>query len=201
MRSLDAAALPDIPDNATALHFGGISLAKGACARAYEALMQRESQALRAIDPNIRAAFIDDELAYRDRIARMIALADIVKVSDEDLDWLANGGRSETLVKDWLEGGAAMVAVTRGGEGVDIHRKGERTRHEAPKAEVVDTVGAGDTFTAGLLAGLKRANLLDPARLRGATLPELAAPVSLALQVAAITVSRAGANPPWQNEL
>ena len=201
-RMIAADDLPDMPDSVSAMHFGAISLIPEPCGNAYEALALREAaNRVISLDPNIRRSFIQDENAYRARLARMIAVADIVKVSDEDLDWLAHGASPGDTVAGWLSEGTSMVAITRGGDGAHIHTCDRRIDVPARKVEIIDTVGAGDSFNGGLLHGLSMAGLLDKAALRRAEPEALRSAVELAVQVAAITVSRAGANPPWVSEL
>jgi fructokinase len=153
------------------------------------------------IDPNIRPGFIRDAYAYRARIARMIAAADIVKLSDEDLHWLEGPGDTDAQAAALLTRGPKLVCITRGAEGVSGYATGRRIDVAAERATVVDTVGAGDTFNAGLLAALDRAGLLTKGAV--ATLTDAAIRDALALgaKAAAVTVSRAGANPPWADEL
>ena len=193
-RMISKTDLPKV--TADALFFGGISLVVEPCGEVYEALMMHETaQRLIMIDPNIRPSFVTDEKRFRARMSRMMASADIVKTSDEDLEWL-NG---TTDVSALLETGSTkVVLLTRGSEGVTVLTKNKEMHVPAQKATVVDTVGAGDTFNAGFLAGLAAQNALSKERLLHA---DLAMAAQLGAQAAAVTVSRAGANPPWKNEL
>lgn len=194
-RMLTPDDLPDVAD-VDALFFGGISLVVDPCGAAYEALMLREAgKRVTMIDPNIRPGFITDERAYRARIERMLTAADIVKISDEDMAWL--GTDADAI----LTAGASLVCVTEGAKGVVAHWRGGSVRAEAQRVQVVDTVGAGDTFNAGLLAGLSRDGLLDRAALQTLDAAKVKPALELGNAAAAITVSRAGANPPWQDEL
>ncbi|WP_170341209.1 carbohydrate kinase family protein [Ruegeria arenilitoris] len=197
----------DMPDQLTAtsaLYFGGISLACEPCADAYAALLDRHG-AERAvmIDPNIRPGFIQDQTRYRTRLNRMIAQADIVKVSDEDLDWIVPGPETlEEKVPLLLQAGPAVVIVTRGSRGATGYLADGRTVSvPVTPVQVVDTVGAGDTFNAGVLAQLHRAGLLTKQALRAISPDDLRTALELGGKVAAVTVSRAGANPPWAHEL
>ena len=192
--------LADLPQtDADALFFGGISLVVEPCGAAYEALMLREApQKVTMIDPNIRPSFITDATAYRARLGRMLGAADIIKTSDEDLEWITGG----TDAADLFETTAAQVILlTRGGDGVTVLTRGGNVAVPAAPATVVDTVGAGDTFSAGFLAHLQNAWQLNKSALAAATLDDLAAAAGFGAKVAAITVSRAGANPPWASEL
>ncbi|MBR2655475.1 MAG: carbohydrate kinase [Loktanella sp.] len=190
----------DLPDTqANALFFGGISLVVEPCAAAYEALMLREaSRAVTMIDPNIRPGFIKDEAAYRARLDRMLAVADIIKTSDEDLAWLTGSDDAAALR---AKTGAAVVLLTRGADGVTVVTKDASFDVPALKADVVDTVGAGDTFSAGFLANLEAQGLLTKSAITGAGQDALTRATAFGARVAAITVSRAGANPPWASEL
>ncbi|SPF79913.1 carbohydrate kinase family protein [Pseudoprimorskyibacter insulae] len=188
--------LPELPDSVEACFFGGISLVSEPAADSYAVLCARESASrVIMIDPNIRPGFIQDEERYRNRLGAMLAKADIIKVSDEDLEWI--GDSPEGLVA----GGAKLVLITKGAEGIDAYTRWGRFSVPAHKATVVDTVGAGDTFNAGLLAGLARDGLLTKDALTDASEQDLTPAIDLGARAAAITVSRAGANPPWANEL
>ncbi len=202
-RMLSHADLPAIPAGIGTLFFGGISLVNDPAAASYEALQARAAQAGRVtmIDPNIRPGFITDEGAYRARIARMIARADLVKLSDEDLHWLAGPGDPVALARGLLDAGPRVVFLTEGASGARAITATQDSFVAATRVTVADTVGAGDTFNAGVLASLHRAGALTKAAL--ATLPDAAldAALSLGTRAAAITVSRAGANPPWAHEL
>ena len=200
-RLLDPAAMPDLPDEVAAVFVGGISLMVEPCGVAYEALALREarSRAL-MLDPNIRPGFIGDEGAYRARLDRLVAAADIVKVSDEDLRWLSGGTGPEAAAEALLERGPRLVCVTEGSRGARGFTVQGEVHAAAAPVEVVDTVGAGDTFNAGLLAGLDRAGVLAKG-LPGMTEAILHDALSLGVRAAAVTVSGAGANPPRLGEL
>ena len=202
-RMLSADALPELPDHISTLFFGGISLVNAPAADTYEALQAREAgRRLLMLDPNIRPAFIaGQEEAYRARITRMIARSDIVKLSDEDLHWLEGKGDPTELAQRILQRGPGLVLITKGAEGaVAVTGAGIRQR-PALRVTVADTVGAGDTFNAGFLAGLSRQRALSRAALRGLSGEALDHALDLGIAAAAVTVSRAGANPPWPHEL
>lgn len=193
-----------LPGDVSALYFGGISLCNPPAADTYLALAEREAgRCAMMLDPNIRPNFISDIPAYRARIARMLAVADIVKVSDEDLGWLYPGPEALTeKLTALLKAGPSVVIMTRGGSGATAYlRDGREVSVAAVPAQVVDTVGAGDTFNAGVLAKAAEMGLLTPGGLASASDQALAAVLGFGAQVAAVTVSRAGANPPWRDEL
>ncbi|MCT8159595.1 carbohydrate kinase family protein [Pseudoruegeria sp. SHC-113] len=194
--------MPKAPEADRAHFFGGISLVSEPGGSAYETLMaQVAPTALTMIDPNIRPGFITDEAAYRARINRMIAIADIVKLSDEDLHWLEGDGEIAPLAQGLLDKGAQLVCITEGAKGARAFWGNEEAFVAATPVEVVDTVGAGDTFNAGVLAGLAQRGTLDKGALAGLTAEDVAHALRLGVKAAAVTVSRAGANPPRLSEL
>ncbi|WP_116083095.1 carbohydrate kinase [Tropicimonas sp. IMCC34011] len=185
-----------------AVFVGGISLVPEPCGGAYEALAKRESgKRLVMLDPNIRQSFIKEDRPFRDRVFRMIASADAVKVSDEDLEWILGPGDIATRAEQMLALGPDLVCVTQGSKGVTAYLPGQEHLVLADRVEVVDTVGAGDTFNAGLLAGLHKAGRLSPGALKRIPTDDLLSALRLGARAAAVTVSRAGANPPWADEL
>jgi fructokinase len=203
-RLLSTADLPALPDNVDALFFGGLSLMTEPCGAAYETLMARESAArVTMIDPNIRPAHIEDGPTYRARLGRLFALADIVKLSDADLRWIEGDGDISDLAHGLLARGPSLVFVTEGARGARVLGAGEELFLPAPRAEVVDTIGAGDTFNAGVLAALHAEGRLNKSALAGIGKDAMAMATALALGIraAAVTVSRAGANPPMAEDL
>ncbi|MBP9184123.1 MAG: carbohydrate kinase [Fuscovulum sp.] len=202
-RMLSVDQLPDLPASVQALFFGGISLVNDPAASTYEALQAREAAArVTMIDPNIRPGFIaGKEAGYRARIERMIARADLVKLSDEDLHWLAGAGDLGDLARGILARGPKAVFITEGAKGARAVTATQDRFVAATPVKVADTVGAGDTFNAGVLASLHAAGALTKAGVAALTAAQLDAALSLGTRAAAVTVSRAGANPPWSHEL
>lgn len=131
----------------------------------------------------------------------MMAAADIVKLSDEDLHWFEGEGTLPDLARGLLEKGAKLVCITEGSKGVTGYTANHEVFVAAEKADVVDTVGAGDTFNAGILAGFERAGCLSKDRIAALTEEEIKDALTLGARAAAVTVSRAGANPPTAAEL
>jgi fructokinase len=201
-RSLTPVQLPDLPDQIDALYFGGISLISEPCADFYAALAARESgRRLIMLDPNIRVSFIRNEPRYRARLEAMIAHTDILKVSDEDLGWMVPGAQG-IADKVAALSGPRVVIVTRGGDGALAFLDGQPpVEVPARRVTIVDTVGAGDTFNAGVLASLAGQGFLRKGNLAAIGTTELHSALSHGAAVAAVTVSRAGANPPWAHEL
>ena len=201
-RNLVKADLPKLPKAVAALHFGSISLIPEPEGGTYEALLKREARSrVISIDPNIRASLIKDRKAHLARLARMMALADIVKISDEDVAWMTGKNDLATAARKWLKSGAKVVAITRGGAGVEVFASGRQVSLAAPKVTVADTVGAGDTFTAGFLCQLQRNGLLSKAAVAALDEAQFAAAAAFAMKCAAVTVSRPGADPPWSQEV
>ena len=200
-RMLSPEMLPDIPDAVSTLFFGSISLISEPCGSFFEALASRESERrVVMFDPNIRAGFVDDEEAYRARLDRIFGLSDIVKLSNEDLAWLT-GGSGGGEVDSILKRGPRLVVVTSGGEGAAAHTKSSTVVVAAKDVDVADTVGAGDAFSAGILAAISNRGLLRKERLDDLSEEDLTSLLELGSTVSAVTVSRTGANPPYHYEI
>lgn len=196
--------MPILTDEVSALFFGGISLACEPCADAYAALLLREAdQRVIMMDPNIRPGFIKDIPRYRTRLTSMIAKADIIKVSDEDLNWiLPDITDQQAQIAAVLDNGPSLVVLTRGSKGATgFVANGTEVSVPAQKVVAVDTVGAGDTFNAGILAKLSQLGLLGKSEVKNLDATTLETVLQYGAKVASITVSRSGANPPWAKEL
>ncbi|XDA98346.1 carbohydrate kinase [Sulfitobacter sp. LCG007] len=203
-RMLDPDSLPELAEDVTACYFGGISLISEPCADFYAALAKHEAaRRVIMLDPNIRPSFIRDLDRYRERLDAMIAVSDIVKISDEDLHWIVPGPASALeKARGVLDKGPRLVVLTRGSDGATaLFADGQEVHAPATKVEVVDTVGAGDTFNAGFLARLAELGALGKERLRDLPPDTVRSALAHGAAVAGVTVSRAGANPPWSHEL
>jgi fructokinase len=184
-----------------ALHFGSISLIPEPCGAALELLLKREAASrVISFDPNIRASMIGNRRAHLARLNRMIAMADVVKASDEDVMWMTGKDDAKAAARKWLKLGAKLVVITRGEGRRGLHRE-LRDCPPGVKVKVADTVGAGDTFMAALLTALRAAKLLDKKKLATIGEDQLSAPLAFAARAAAITCSRPGADPPWAKEM
>lgn len=186
-----------------ALHAGSLASCVEPGAQVIEALVRRE-RARGAVtltyDPNVRPVLMGERAAAVDRVSRWVGLVDLVKVSDEDLAWLYPGRAAAVVAGEWARSGPALVVVTCGSDGAfAVTGSGVVVRRRARRVRVVDTVGAGDAFTAGLLDALFGAGLLGVGgreKLSGLTAAGLADVLDHAGLVAALTCERAGATPP-----
>ncbi len=193
--------MPAIGDDVEAMHFSCISLIPEPCGSTYEALMRREQgKRVMMFDPNIRKNFIKDKPSHLARMKRMLAYADIVKLSDEDLDWFDESGSMDEVAARWLGLGPKLMVVTRGGDGLIAFSRHHKVSTPAVKVTVVDTVGAGDTVNAGILTSLRDQGLLTRHSIASLTEEQIRTVLTFSGEAAAITVSRAGANPPSRRE-
>ena len=192
--------LIDAPDGVSAVHTGSIAATLAPGADDVEMLLRELApSAIVSIDPNIRPPLLPDHEDVSRRIERLVGLADVVKVSDEDLAWLSPDEPAEAVAERWLEAGPALVVITRGAEGSTAFARSGRLHVPTTPTTVVDTVGAGDSFMSGLLAGLHREGMLTIDRrsnLRDVDAGTLDRVTSVATRSAAWTVGRAGAQPP-----
>ncbi|GIJ51521.1 fructokinase [Virgisporangium aliadipatigenens] len=193
------AALPD----GAALHVSGsLALAVPTMGDALEGLIRRERRhRVISLDPNPRSTISPEPDSVRARLSTWLPLADIVKIGTADLEWIAPGQPYELVARQWHLRGCALVVVTRGGKGVYALGPDGPVDLPANPVELVDTVGAGDAFMAGLLAALDRAELLTRDRLSRLGTPDLSECLRFAQRVAAHTCARQGAEPPWLEEL
>lgn len=195
--------LPALPKTVSALFIGGISLVPDPCGATIEELVARaRARGIPVMmDPNIRPFFITDETAYRARLSRLLAQVDMVKLSLDEITWLTGqNGSVQQLIAEILAMGPKVVFHTDGERGAEAHWQGGAVARPAKPVTVEDTIGAGDTFNAGILAQLSRMDALKDG-LSGLDEKMLGEALSLAVAAAAVTVSRHGANPPWAHEV
>jgi fructokinase len=195
---------PAFDDSVACLHLGlgAISTQAEPAASTFETLLKRESKhRVIAFDPNVRPNLIKDRDAARARLESWVTLADIVKVSRADFDWLYPGRSAEESAAAWRDLGPKLVVMTLGADGAMALLNGTRVAVPGRKIGVVDTVGAGDSFHSALLAGLNAHGLLTRDRLARLDTDVLKTLLTRAVAAAAITCSRAGANPPTLREL
>ncbi|NNM56838.1 carbohydrate kinase [Acidocella sp.] len=196
-RALLPADLPTLPATVTALHFGSFALAVAPVA---DTLLQfgraMAGQRLISYDPNIRLTVVPEIELWRARAAAWLAIADIVKVSQEDLQSLYPGADETAIARAWAAQGPGLVVVTRGGAGAVAYHGGTELAVAAPAVKVVDTVGAGDSFQAALLHGLAQHGVVSRATLDALSPAALRETLHLAAAAGALTCTRAGADLP-----
>ena len=146
-------------------------------------------------DPNIRPQVMSDRDKYVALVEKWIGISSVVKLSDDDFEWLYPGKSPESIANQWLQGGAALVVMTRGADGLVGYTSDGVVEVAGEKVNVVDTVGAGDTVGAIVVQGLITDGLLN---MRGSVLKDV---LHRAAVAAAITCSRAGAQPPYAHEI
>lgn len=189
-------------NTANMLHFGSFSLGIEPLGSKLEALITAiGARRFISIDPNIRVSLLQDEDAYRARLDRILPQANLIKVSAADLEWLHPTKTHAVVADKWLTAGADLVVITQGSKGGIAFTKAGSVSVKAQSVNVVDTVGAGDSYMSGLLAYLAKNTDLDDdlaSQLNGNLLTDM---LGFAGECAAITVSRAGANPPYLSEL
>jgi fructokinase len=182
------------------LHAGSLTswLPPGAD-RVIEMLRRVRDDMLVSYDPNVRPGLLGTPEQARELIEPAVAVAHLVKASDDDIGWLYPGDPEDEIAACWLALGATVVVITRGERGARAYRAGAAPL-ERPAREIrlVDTIGAGDAFTSGLLGALARTGVRDAPGLAAADLVEA---LDEAILVAALTCERAGADPPTAAEL
>jgi fructokinase len=199
---LSAEQLPSLPESAWAIHVGTLALAIDPPAGAYEALLDREAGARRIIlDPNVRPAIFGEADAYRRRFERLARLADIVKLSDDDAAWIYPDVPPTDVVELILACGPRLVALTCGSSGALACSRGASVHVPAMPVRVVDTVGAGDSFGAALIAALIDDRTLGPDAARQLDRDVLERAVAYAVAASAVTCTRTGAVPPTRAEI
>ena len=182
------------------VHSGSLALVREPGAPRVEEFLERaRATATVSIDPNVRPLLVRSEI-YRERLPRWCALADVLRLSNDDLEALLPGTPPEAACDRWHAAGVRLVVITFGERGALASLDGDRTTVPAPATKVVDTVGAGDSFTAGLLHHLGTRGL-SGGRLERLRIEDVAAACSFAARVAALTCAVTGPNPPWAHQL
>lgn len=200
-------ALPTVPlpPDPIAVHTGSIAAVRQPGAATVERIvLGAHRRTTVTYDPNLRPDLMGSPETVRPFVETLVAAADVVKLSEEDALWLAPDQPPEQLLERWLTLGPAAVVLTRGGSGSLAVCRSGRVQVSTPPVTVADTVGAGDSFMAGLLDGFWEAGLLG-----GELRPALAdmsrqildRVLRHAARIAAVTVSRPGADPPTRDEI
>lgn len=168
-----------------------------------EAMLVRErSRRVISIDPNVRPIMCESAGDYRLSVERWLGIAHIVKVSADDVRWLYRDREPVDVARDWANRGPLLVVLTDGAEGAQAFAaSGLSIAVPAVKVDVVDTIGAGDTFTAGLLHSLEQQGRLEVEALSQLSAPQLEAALRYAAQVSALACTRAGSDPPYAQDV
>ena len=194
--------IPELPQEAWAVYVGTLALAVDPPAAAYEALVDREAGPRQIIfDPNVRLPVFGDRVGYRRRFERLARLADLVKLSEDDAAWIYPGNSLEEVLELILAFGPRIVALTQGQNGALAASGNTFVDVAGIPVAVVDTVGAGDSFGAALIAALVDEGAFGPEPTRAADEQVLARAVSYAVAASAITCTRTGAVPPSRREI
>ena len=201
-RTLPLAALDAMPAAARLLHVGSYTMVVGETAATQRALVDRvHGRVVVSYDPNLRLNVEPDLAVWRETLEWMLPRTDVLKLSDEDLGLLYPGIDPAAFAADCLGKGAGLVALTRGGQGAFAWHASGVCDVPPVVVDVIDTVGAGDTFQAALLTRLDELGALSPAGVRGMGADVLLDAMRFASQAAAITCSRRGADLPRRAEL
>ena len=199
-RQLGLGALPAAAFSA--LHLGSYTTVVESIASTLRALVQREhGKTLISYDPNVRLNVQPELARWREHLGWMLPRCDLLKVSQEDLELLLPDTTIEAFAADALAHGVRLVVVTRGSDGAQGWTAQVTARVPTPSVTVVDTVGAGDTFQAALLAWLAEHDSVSPTALAGLSGAQMTDALGFAAQAAAITCSRRGADMPRRAEL
>jgi len=186
-----------------AIHVGSTTLVddQGA-AQALAMLKDARGSVTISFDPNCRPKLVKHKTHYVERMNAFAAIADIVRMSDVDFEFLYGGGDHAGRAKSFIEAGASLVVVTRGIKGAQAwHKQAGVVEVEAPTVNVVDTIGAGDSFQAALLFALRAIGRIKSESLARTNADELRRALSFASGCAALTCGRAGADPPRQADV
>lgn len=202
-RALKPEALPSqLPADVNAIAAGSYALGVEPIASAIETLLRREAGSrVISLDPNVRPHVVGNLNVYRERFERLLIHASIVKASDEDIELLYPGQDHAPVAQAWLRQGPKLVIITRGEKGSLAAFGTTILERPAARIDVVDTVGAGDTFHAALLSWLDANSLLTPDAVSRLSEAQVMAALDFAAAAAAIVCTRRGANPPTWDEV
>lgn len=194
---------PSLPDEISAIAIGSYTLAVEPAASAIEQLVERETRRrVISIDPNLRPRVIGDVAAWRPRFERLLTRCTIAKASVEDLEHLyGRGADMHAVAAEWLTAGPRLVVFTHGDSGAIAFFGHAVLELPARKVDVVDTVGAGDTFHAALLVALEAQDLMRPDGIGMAPPEAIARAVHFAITASSITCTRQGADLPTRAEV
>ena len=184
------------------LYVGGISLMSEPNGTEIENFIRKESSSkIVFFDPNIRPDFIANRSIFIQRFENILAQSDIIKISDEDLEWIYPDESFDKIFNNWLDLGLSLIVLTKGSQGAIIKTKNHEVSAKSQKVDVVDTIGAGDIFNGALLFSLSNENNFSKRNLVNIDAQVLENSLKFAHRIAGISVGRIGANPPFFEEL
>ncbi|WP_326533901.1 carbohydrate kinase family protein [Pseudorhodoferax sp.] len=190
--------LPQLPDGCRWLHYGSNLLTREPSGqRVLDFVRAQRGRVLRVFDPNARPSLIEDLAAWRARCEECVAECELLKLSDEDCALLRPGQPLDDAAQAWLQAGPRAVLITRGGDGATLYRPGHAPLAvRPPPVQVVDTIGAGDTFGAGLSVALLGQGVQDADALAALATEAWSQVLRFAATAAALNCAREGADPP-----
>ncbi|NNA43332.1 carbohydrate kinase [Pseudomonas lactis] len=202
-RQLQLTHLPPLGDEIRGLHVGSFSLVVQPIGDTLLSLVKRESgKRLISLDPNVRLNPQPDIQLWRARVAELVQHADLIKVSDEDLHLLYPEHTPESVLQGWLQHRCQLVFLTRGGDGASVFSRQHGTWSQpAVKVVMADTVGAGDTFQAALIAWLTEQQLDSVDGLQNLSREQIDAMLGFAIRAAALTCGKTGPDLPYRHQL
>ncbi|MDR7056657.1 fructokinase [Pseudomonas koreensis] len=202
-RQLSEAHLPTFGDEVRGLHIGSFSLVVQPIGDTLLKLVQRESgKRLISLDPNVRLNPEPNINLWRERIATLVQLADLIKVSDEDLSLLYPEQDPQNVIEGWLEHRCQIVFLTRGGDGATVFSRAHGSWSvPANQVQIADTVGAGDTFQAALITWLTEHSLDSVEGVQQLSREQIDGMLRFAVQAAALTCSKTGPDLPYRHQL
>lgn len=191
-----------LPDEITTLYIGGILLMNEQSGEEIENFINKESKKkVVFFDPNIRPNLILNREVYMKRFENILTQSDIIKVSHEDLEWLYPSIEMLEVQKLWISMGISIVIITKGSKGAVAKTNFYEVNSISKRVKVIDTIGAGDIFNAAFLFSLKKDDVLKKSSIKKVSSKIIQESLDFANKVAAISVTRVGANPPYLSEI
>jgi fructokinase len=198
--NLSSADLSPLGPGPHIVHGGTFGMYLGRTASVLADLIET-TDGLVSLDPNVRPTIVDDRTEWVRWHDRWLPNVSLYRCSDEDLAWIWPGRTSDSVASELVHSGVEAVLVTRGEDGCEIYTPSWSEARRGIQVEVVDTVGAGDTFTGGVLCGLHESGIRTRTSLRAIEKDAFLGIVDIGLTAAAFVCGRSGADPPWKTEL
>jgi fructokinase len=198
--NLNSADLSALGQGPHIVHGGTFGMYRGRTASTLADLVETEP-CMVSLDPNVRPSIVDDRTEWDYWHQRWLDQTSLYRCSDEDLSWISPGRSAESFAAELLVRGVEAVIVTRGAGGCEVFTRSWSVKRPVAAAEVVDTVGAGDTFTGAILCGLYERGITSRGSLRSLEKASFLEVIDNALSAAALVCTREGADPPWRVEV